>query len=174
MRRMPIEPSPTERCERVALAVMGGKSNRAIAAKLGVDEATVRRDRRFLSTPLEQRPVKVKKPGKVKPVRELSPDELHDLRLKELLKLAQEWVVQQHLVLPEIEDVLHEAGKRMHRDRAHVMRLPNRSETASELLALAKPKRMAEECMSAKLDFVSSGSASGWRAVCHGRKCCKI
>jgi FixJ family two-component response regulator len=83
----------TERRERVALVVTGGKSNRAIAAELSVDEATVRRDRRFLSTPLEQRPVKEKKPKKVKPVRELSPDEMHDRRLKELLKLAQEWVV---------------------------------------------------------------------------------
>ena len=52
----------TERHEFVALAVKTGKSNRAIAKELGVDEGTVRRDRKFLATPENERPVKVPRP----------------------------------------------------------------------------------------------------------------
>jgi FixJ family two-component response regulator len=91
MNRVPIELSPTERQERVALAVTAGKSNRVIAAELAVDEATARRDRKFLATPLKQRPAKKLK--KVRPVREISPKQTHHQRLKELLQLARSWVV---------------------------------------------------------------------------------
>ena len=76
-----------------------GKSNRAIAKELGVDEGTIRRDRKFLTTPEDQRPVKVprpKKPQKERPVRELSPDESrrryqqHMLTVVEALDLSGE------------------------------------------------------------------------------------
>lgn len=167
MRRMPIELSQTERRERVALAATTGKSNRVIAAELGVDEATVRRDLKFLATPLEQRPVK--KPEKVKPVRELSPDKMHDRRLKQLLELAQQWVLQEHLILPDIEHVLHEAGKLMHRDRALVMRLPDRPETPSELLVSAQPRRIPEDYMPDKLDYCVEWFAR-WLASCLPRE----
>ena len=43
--------SPTERRLRVAFGVRLGKSNRAIAKDLGVDEGTVRRDRNFWRHP---------------------------------------------------------------------------------------------------------------------------
>jgi len=68
----------TERHEFVALAVKTGKSNRAIAKELGVDEGTVRRDRKFLATPENERPVKVPRPKKPKKQRragQLGPDE---------------------------------------------------------------------------------------------------
>ena len=41
---VPVPLPPTERHEFVALRVKAGKSNRAIAKELGVDEGTVRRD----------------------------------------------------------------------------------------------------------------------------------
>jgi hypothetical protein len=65
----------------------------------------------------------------------------------------QAWFVQQHLLLPEIEYVLHEAGKIMHRNRDFVMRLPDRSETPFELLALTRPRRIPEDDMPAKLEY---------------------
>jgi IS30 family transposase len=58
--------TPTERHDFVALGVKTGKSNRAIAKELGVDEGTVRRDRKFLATPENERPVKVPRPKKAK------------------------------------------------------------------------------------------------------------
>ena len=48
---VPVPLTPTERHKFVALGVKAGKSNRAIAKELGVDEGTVRRDRKFLATP---------------------------------------------------------------------------------------------------------------------------
>ena len=50
--------TPTERRSRVALGVRLGKSNRAIAKELGVDERTVRRDRKLLKKPKHLRAVK--------------------------------------------------------------------------------------------------------------------
>ena len=44
--------SADERRKLVALGVQAGKSNRAIAKELGCDEGTVRRDRKFLATPV--------------------------------------------------------------------------------------------------------------------------
>jgi hypothetical protein len=73
------------------------------------------------------------------------------------------------LVLLEIEDVLHEAGKLMYGDKALVMRLPDRPETPSELLALAKPRRVKEECMSAKLGYCAEWLAH-WLASCLPRE----
>jgi DNA-binding NarL/FixJ family response regulator len=49
--------SPTERRHRVVLGVQAGKSNRAIAKELSVDEGTVRLDRKFLTTPENERSV---------------------------------------------------------------------------------------------------------------------
>jgi IS30 family transposase len=55
MNRMAISLSPTERRERVALAANHAKSNRVLASELGVEESTIRRDRKFLLTPEDQR-----------------------------------------------------------------------------------------------------------------------
>ena len=71
----PIRLSPAERRKRVALAVKAGRSNRAIGKELGVDEGTVRRDRKYLATPEDERPVRVPRPKKERPICELSLDE---------------------------------------------------------------------------------------------------
>lgn len=49
--------SPEERRKFVALQVKAGKSNRAIAKELDVDEGTIRRDRKYLAIPECERPV---------------------------------------------------------------------------------------------------------------------
>jgi hypothetical protein len=165
--RLPVELSPTERRERVGLAVSNGRSNRSIAAELGVDEATVRRDRRFLVTPPEQRPVK--KPKKANSVRVMSPEQTNTRRLKELLKLAQDLVAREHLILPDIEYVLHEAGKRLYRDRAVVMRLPDRTESPSDLLAFVQPQRVPEDHMPARLEYCVDWLVR-WLAICLPRE----
>ena len=89
--------SRTERHEFVVLGVRAGKSNRAIAKELGVDEGTIRRDRKFLETPEVKRPMTVPPPKTSKkewPVRELSPDESRRRQLQGILKAAQLWVTQ--------------------------------------------------------------------------------
>src|SRR5947209_20310514 len=86
--------SPTQRRKFVALSVKAGKSNRAIAQELDVDEGTIRRDRRFLAAPENEWPVKVPRPKKAKkarPVLELEPAELRKRRLKEMVKVLQRW-----------------------------------------------------------------------------------
>ena len=64
MTRMAI--SQTERRERVALAVNHAKSNRVLGTELGAHESTILRDRKFLLTPKDQRPVKMHRTKKVK------------------------------------------------------------------------------------------------------------
>src|SRR5260370_29547321 len=94
----PIRLSPTERHEFVALGVKAGRSNRAIAKELGVDEGTIRRDRKFLAAPEHERPVRVprpKKPKKERPVRELSQDERRRRRLQHLLAIVELWITQE-------------------------------------------------------------------------------
>ena len=53
---------PEERRRLVAFGVHAGKSNRAIARELEVDEGTVRRDRKHLATPGHDRQVKKERP----------------------------------------------------------------------------------------------------------------
>ena len=95
--------SPAERRKLVALGTRAGKSNRAIAKELNVDEGTVRRDRKFLDTPEHLRPVKKERPKKVKPA--YDPDdtaslELHFQRMSRALRL---WIAEEKMVLNEIE-----------------------------------------------------------------------
>jgi DNA-binding NarL/FixJ family response regulator len=98
--------SPTERRERVALRVKTGKSNRAIAKELGVDEKMVRLDRKFLATPVKDRPAaaaRPKKPTKERPVRELTSEKVRERRMQSLLEVAQLWITREGLILPDIE-----------------------------------------------------------------------
>jgi transposase-like protein len=55
-------PSPQERRRLVALGVQTGRSNRAIAKELDVDEGTGRRDRKYLGAPECERAVKKERP----------------------------------------------------------------------------------------------------------------
>jgi DNA-binding NarL/FixJ family response regulator len=98
--------SPTERRERVALGVKAGKSNRAIAKELVVDEKMVRLDRKFLATPVKDRPAaaaRPKKPTKERPVRELTSEKVRERRMQSLLEVAQLWITREGLILPDIE-----------------------------------------------------------------------
>lgn len=106
---IPIKRNLPERRKRVALGIEAGKSNRAIAKELGCDEILVRNDRDSLAMPVEDRPVK--KPKKVRPARELSPEEIHDRRLKRLLAAADRWVAKERLQLHQVEYAVHEAGR---------------------------------------------------------------
>ncbi len=73
---LPTRLPPTKRRELVDLGIKAGKSNRAIAKELGVDEKMIRLDRKFLATPVENRPSNA--PRQKKPenegVRQLSPE----------------------------------------------------------------------------------------------------
>lgn len=160
--------SPTERRKVVALRVKAGKSNRAIAKELDVDEGTIRRDRKFLATPENERPVKVprpKKPKKVRPVKELDPAELRRRRFQSMLKVVKQWIGEQGLVLPDIEYVLHEAGRHLHQGRSLVRRLPESPRSPAELLPMTRPKYAVEDYMPAKLVYCAEWLAR-WLACC--------
>jgi transposase-like protein len=164
--------SPTERQEIVTLGVKAGRSNRAIAKELGVDEGTIRRDRKFLATPENERPVKVprrKRPKKEPPVRELSPDQRLRRRLQHLLAVAQLWINQEGLLLPHLEFVLHEAGKRLYQHRHSLRQFPVPVKSPDELLSLTRPTYAVEDYMPSKLGFYADWLAR-WLACCLPRE----
>lgn len=164
--------TPTERHEFVALGVKTGKSNRAIAKELGVDEGTVRRDRKFLATPEDERPVKVprpKKPKKQRPVRELSPDEHRRQRLQDLLAIVELWITEERLILPDLEFVLNEADKRLYKHRHSLSRFPAPVKSPDELFSLTRPTYAVEDYMPSKLEFYADWLAR-WIACCLPRE----
>src|ERR1700735_4723196 len=84
------KPTPKMRRSMVSLLAKKGLSNRAIAKALKVDEATVRRDLKFLHTPEDQRPIKKRRPKKV---RQFTPEQ----RLQQMLKVSKKWIADQGL-----------------------------------------------------------------------------
>jgi hypothetical protein len=136
-----------------------------IAAELGVDEATVRRDLRFLAVPVEERRVTPpKKPPSERPLRTLSPDKLRKRRMKELLKVSQSWIVAQTAVLSDVEYILDKTGKLLY-GYAHALRnIPISPSSPSELLARARPKKAAEDDVSG-LEFLGDWLAR-WLVLC--------
>ena len=168
----PIRLSPTKFHEFVELGVRAGKSNRAIAKELGVDEGTIRRDRKFLATPENERPIKLprpKKPKKVRPVREADPAELRRQYLQSMVEVLQHWVCEQGLILPDIDYVLDKAGKHLYEGLGFVSRLPESPHSPVELLPLTRPNRIFEDCMPAKLDYCAEWLAR-WLACCLPRE----
>jgi hypothetical protein len=162
--------SPTERRERVALGVQAGKSNRAIAKELGVDEGTVRRDRKFLATLEAERPIRVPRPKKERPARELSPDESRRRHQQHMLKVVQFWITQEGLLLPNLElFVLPEAGKLLHQYRHSLSQLPEPVKSPDELLFLTRPTYPVEDYMPSKLGFYADWLAR-WLASCLPRE----
>jgi len=167
----PIRLSPTERREYVALSVNAGKSNRAIAKELGVDEGTIRRDRKFLATPENERPIKLprpKKPKQARPVGEADPAEPR-LYLQGMVEALQHWIGEQGLVLPDIEYVLDKVGKHLYEGRGFVSRLPESPHSPDELLSLTRPTYAVEDYMPLKLGFYADWLAR-WLACCLPRE----
>ncbi len=58
--------TPEKRRILVAIGIRAGKSNRAMAKEIGVDEGTIRRDRAYLATPEHERPPKRERTMKAK------------------------------------------------------------------------------------------------------------
>ena len=172
---VPVPLTPTERHKLVELGVKAGKSNRAIAKELGVDERTVRRDRKFLATPENerhvkvQRPKKLKEPKKEKPVRELTPEERRQQYWQLLLTVVQLWITREGLILPDLEEhVLPEAGKLLHYHRHFLSQLPESVRSPDELLSATRPNREVEDFMPSKLPFYAEWLAR-WLACCLSR-----
>jgi hypothetical protein len=160
---VPSKHNLPERRKYVALGVEAGKLNRAMARELGCDEKLVRNDRIFLATPIEDRPVKKSK--KVRPVPELSLDEIRRRRVKEMLGAAKRWIADESLQLTQIEYAVHEAGKLLHYagDMSSRIRVP--AGTAYELFAKAQPVETAEHQTAGDLDFWAIWLAR-WLALC--------
>ena len=170
-----IRLSLPERHKFVALGVKAGKSNRAIAKELGVDEGTVRRDRKFLATPESERPVKFprpkkpKKPKVEKPVRELTPEERRQRYWEGMLTAVQLWISQEGLILPNLEIVLTEAGKLLYQHKDSLSRLSLPVKSPDELLSLTRPTYAVEDYMPSKLGFYADWLAR-WVACCLPRE----
>ena len=133
---------PTERRKGVALGIRAGKSNRAIAKELGVDEGTVRRDKKFLERTKHLRSAKKnrpKKPKTVKPAYDPDSTASLELHLQVMSKAIRLWIAEEKMVLSEIEYVLHEAGKRLYLGRDRVSGIPVPTQGPSQLMSGTRP-----------------------------------
>jgi hypothetical protein len=171
---VPVLLTPPERHKFVAFRVKAGKSNRAISKELGVDEGTIRRDRKFLATPENERPMPrpktPKEPRKEKPVRELTPKERRQQHWQLMLTVVKLWIAQEGLIPPDLEEhVLPEAGKLLHHHRHFLSQLPDPVRNPDELLALTRPTRAVEDDMTSKLPFYAEWLAR-WLACCLPRE----
>ena len=141
-------PKPSIRMRRIMVGALAkqGLASREIARRVFHNEATVRRDLQFLRTPEDKRPVKVPRPKKIKL---LTPAE----RLKQMLKVLQQWIVEQALITAEVLWILHEAGNRLF----FVSRVFPSTTTPSllspaELLLLTRPVDFKDDYMPDKLE----------------------
>jgi transposase len=160
--------SPAKRRKYVELRVAIGKSNRAIAKELDVDEGTIRRDRKFLAIPEHEWPVKAprpKKPKKVRPAKVLEPAEVSRRRFENMLDVVKHWINEQGFVLTEIEYVLEEAGKRLYQGRNIVRGLPDSPHSPAELLSMTRPNHEVEDYMPVRLEYCVDWLAR-WIACC--------
>jgi transposase len=166
--------SLTERRNRVALGVKAGKSNRAIAKELGVDEGTVRRDRKFLLASEAKQPAKLpstklRKLKRPLPARDHEVEKSQELDAPTMIESVELWIKEEHMVLEEIEYVLHEAAKRLHFGRQTVRSIPVLSKSPSELVEVARPiNRHIDEIIPGP-DFWADWLAR-WLALCFPRQ----
>ncbi len=140
----------------------------AIAKELGVDEGTIRRDRKYLATPEHEWPAKVrgpKKPKKVRPPKVLETAEARRRRFENMLDVVKHWIGEQGFVLTEIEYVLHEAGRHLHQGRGLVSRFPDSHHRPAELLPMTRPNYEVEDYMPARLEYCAEWLAR-WLACC--------
>ena len=89
------KPSPSLRRSAVSLLAKKGLSNRAIAKTVWADEATIRRDLKFLRTPKGQRPINKRRTKKIKRL-------TREQSLKQMLKASKGWIVDQGLLRDEV------------------------------------------------------------------------
>jgi hypothetical protein len=82
-----------------------------------------------------------------------------------MLEVLQDWIGEESLILPDIEYVLHNAGKLLYEGRDAVNRLPEPSRSPAELLSLTRPNHDVEDYMPAKLDHCAKWLAR-WLACC--------
>lgn len=161
--------SLTERRNRVALGIKAGKTNRAIAKELGVDEGTVRRDRKSLPPPVEQASLKTPA-AKVRKVRKLpekptgpSPSKLRPMKMLEIVNV---WIKEQGLtILDDLEYVLDKAEKLLFLGQDSIKNFSTSTKSPAELLGLAKPSYAVEEYMFATMEFCGEWLAQ-WIACC--------
>jgi hypothetical protein len=151
----------SERRNRVALELQAGKSCRAIARELGVDDKTIGTDKTFLETPEDQRIIKVRRQRKPPP----RPN--HDQLLNRMLKALQTWIFAQKLILPDIEWVLNKAGRLLHAGRKVVGGLPESTLRPAKLLEATRPESDVVEGMSAKdAAWANNEHCAKWLARC--------
>jgi hypothetical protein len=86
-----------------------------------------------------------------------------------MVELVQDWIGEEGLILPDVEYVLHNAGKLLYENRDGLNQLPERSHSPAELLPLTRPNHDVEDYMPATLDYCAEWIAR-WLACCLPRK----
>ena len=144
---VPTRLTPTERRKFVALGVKAGKSNRAIGKELGVDEKMIRLDRKFIATPVENRPSNARRQKRPRneAVRQLSPEKAREQRVQSLCKVAKFWITQEGLILPDIEYIVDKAGKLLYKNRLALENIPISLRSPSELIVWTRPERTEDD-----------------------------
>jgi hypothetical protein len=153
------KPTPALRRSVVSLLAKKGMSNRAIAKTLKADEATIRRDLKFLRTPKGQRTVPRQKKSK-----RLTPEQ----RLKQMLKVIRQWVADLNLIRPHVLWVLPEVGKPLFQARERISTLPESPLSPAELLPATRPPNLKEDYLPDKLEACADWLVR-WLAYCAPR-----
>jgi hypothetical protein len=136
------------------------------------DEGTVRRDRKYLETPENERPIRKawpKKQRKVKPAYDPDCPASLELHVRRMLKALKAWIDREPIWNASIEDVLHCAGKLLFEGRGQISHFPVSVMSPAELLS---PTRLTEAKWS---DFPNSPDffadwLARWLAVCLPRQ----
>ena len=168
----PLKLSQTERRKRVALGVQAGKSNRAIAKELDVDEGAVRRDRKFLSASVasvKTRSIRSNEPRPVSSADNPGGAENGDLQMQSIFEAVKHWIKEEGMALVEIKYVLHRAGERLCSGREAVRSLPAPTMKPSELIAVARPRNRDKDEIIPNRDFWADWLAR-WLALCLPRQ----
>lgn len=168
--KTPIDPySMAERRKFVALPANQSKSNRALAKELRLDEGTIRRDRKYLRTPVDKRPApKVRLPNPPKPPKLYDPSNAEKHR-KRMLAAAKQWLEEQALILPDVEWVVDQAGRELYFGWQSIANLPPPIKSPADLFPLVRPKEEVEDYMPPKLYFCKDWLAR-WLACCLPRQ----
>ena len=133
------KPTPAMRRTMVSLLARKGMSNRAIAKEVKSDEATIRRDLKFLHTPKDQRPIKKRRPKKIKRL-------TREQRLKQMLKVSKQWIVDRALNRGDVLDrLLPDAAKTLFQARGRIRTFPEYVPGPAELLPLMRTSNFKED-----------------------------